>query len=66
MGVNALCALCAGGNGDSPLREEGAWCVRRGHSAHPGVWGWGQAGDCVILCREVGGGEFLGWLFVFA
>lgn len=55
MGVNALCALCAGGNGGSPLREEGAWCVRRGHSAHPGVWGWGQAGDCVILCREVGG-----------
>lgn len=63
----AVCIVCWAEMGDSLLRGEGAWCVRRGHSAHPEVWGWGQVG-AVWYSGERGLGvvSCLGGLFVFS
>lgn len=63
VGVDVLCVLCvlgrnggqAVGRGGGLVCQEGVWCVRRGHSAHPGVGmgsGWGQ---CDTLETEVWG-----------
>lgn len=43
----AVCVVCWGEMGDRLLRGEGVWCVRRGHSARPGVGvgsGWRSEG----------------------